>query len=1044
MISGFFIDRPKFAIVLAILITLLGALALLVIPVAQYPDITPPQISVTATYPGADAQTIADTVAEPIEEQVNGVKNELYMSSTSSSSGTYTLTVTFTIGSDPDIDQVNVQNRVALAEAQLPISVSQQGLKVTQQSSSFLLAINLYSPGNKFDENYIANYANINLNYPLSRIAGVGSTSVLGNAEYAMRVWMNPLRMTALNISPTDVINAIDAQNVQSAAGQIGAAPTADAQQQQLTIVTQGRLTTVDQFRNIIVRANANGGIVRVGDVAQVALGAQTYASSSKLNDYTSSTLGIYQAPGANALAVASSVRAEMAIIGKSLPPGLAYAIVYDSTQFVSANIQEILTTLAITLGLVVVVVFLFLQDWRATLIPLCAVPVSLVGVFAVLYAIGYSANTIDLFAIVLAITLVVDDAIVVVENVTRNLEEHPERSMRDTTRLAMGEITGPVIATTLVLVAVSAPVGFLPGITGQLFRQFAVTIAVSVTISAFNALTLSPALCVLMLRPPKPQRFSVFRLFNRGLDFLRDGYTWIVRWLGTRLWLGWGGLLAVFVAAGLLFVNVPSGFIPDEDQGYFFVNVSLPDGAALVRTQDILERAEQMAHNTPGVANVIELSGFSLISGSQEPNGGALIVILKPWAVRGAAAQQASAIIAKLQQQFNAIPSATLTAFNPPAIPGLGRSGGFDFEMEGHEGQSSSQMAAASRALIYAANQSPALAAVFTTFSAAVPEVLVSVNASRAEILGVAPADIYTVLQAHLGSQFVNYFNLQSQVFQVIVQDNAPYRDEISNIGALYVRSTTGALVPLNSLVTISTVPGANTVNRYNLYPSVEIDGGARGNTSTGQAIAAMASLAAAHLPHGYGFDWTSISFQQLQAGSTGAMVMGFALIFAYLFMVAQYESWSLPVSVILSVVVAVVGALGALLLRGFPLDVYGNVGLVLLIGLAAKNAILIVEFAKTRLAGGETVRKAAEDGARTRFRPVLMTATAFIIGVLPLVFASGAGAGARQSIGTTVFGGMVLASFVGIVFVPLLFVSFELLSRWHPKRPASAKTPT
>ena len=841
MLSGFFIDRPKFAIVIAIVITLAGLLALSVIPVAQYPNITPPQINVSATYPGADAQTVANTIAEPIEEQVNGVENELYMSSTSSSSGTYSLSVTFAIGTNPDIDQVNVQNRVALAQAELPPTVSQEGLKVTQQSSNFVIAVNLYSPDNKYDQNFISNYANINLNYPLSRLTGVGSTSILGNSQYAMRVWMDPVRMTALNITPTDIINAISAQNLQSAAGQIGEPPISSAQQQQLTIVTQGQLTDVNQFRNIIIKTNPGGGIVRVGDVARVELGAQTYTSSSKINQYPSATLAIYQAPAANALSLASAIRKQMAQVSKSFPPGLKYAIVYDSTRFVSANIHEILTTLAITLSLVVAVVFVFLQDWRATLIPICAIPVSLIGVFAVLYLIGYSANTIDLFAIVLAITLVVDDAIVVVENVTRNLEEHPDRPVREVTRQAMLEITGPVIATTLVLVAVFAPVGFLPGISGQLFRQFAVTISVSVLISAVNALTLSPALCGLILRPPKKARFRVFRWFNRGLDFFRDRYASAVRWLSRWLLLAFAALAAVFGAAYLLFVIVPSGFVPNEDQGYFFVNVSLPNGAALVQTQDLLDRVGKLVHATPGVSDVIELSGFSLISGTQEPNGGAVIAILKPWGQRTSAQLQASAIIDRLQKQFDATPAANISAFNPPAIPGLGRTGGFDFEMEGREGQSYQQIAATSRALIYAANQNQALSNVFTTFSASVPELLVKVNTSRAEILGVSPSAIYAVLQAHLGSQFVNYFNLESQVFQVIVQDDSKFRSQMSDIGALYVRSSSGALVPLNSLVTVSTVQGANAVNRYNLYPSVEIDGAARGSVSSGQAIAAM-----------------------------------------------------------------------------------------------------------------------------------------------------------------------------------------------------------
>ena len=1030
MLSAFFIRRPKFAIVISVVITLAGLVALSAIPISQYPNITPPQVTVSATYPGASAETLANTVAQPIETQVNGVPDMIYMQSTSSSSGTYSLQVSFAIGTDPNIDQVNVQNRVQLAMAQLPVEVSQQGLTVRAASSNFVLAVNLYSPDHRYDQVFISNYAYMQLQQQIARTPGVGNTQIFGQRQYAMRIWLDPVRMTALGITATDVMAAIQSQNIQAAAGQIGQPPVAGGQQQQITVLAPGRLSDPKQFAAIVVRTNPNGGVVRISDIARVELAAQQYATSSALDGNPSTTLAIYQSPNANALAVASSIEKQMQELSKQFPPGLKYAIVYNATNFVSANIHEILVTLVVTLLIVVAVVFVFLQDWRATLIPTVAIPVSLIGVFAVLYVLGYSANTVDLFAIVLAITLVVDDAIVVVENVSRTLEEEPGLPVGQATERAMAEITGPVIATTLVLVAVFAPVGFISGVTGSLYRQFAVTISVSVVISAINALTLSPALCGSLLRPPRPARFFGFRWFNRGFDFARDGYTRVVRILVRRLVLAALGVAAAFGLAYLVFERTPTAFLPEEDQGYFFVNVQLPNGASLGRTQAVIRQISDMLSHTQGVAHTIELSGFSLVSGAQQPSAGTVIAIMTPWDERGAKGA-IPRVIATLQPRFSAIPAASIFSFSPPAIPGISTTGGINFVLEARNGQNYQQLASAARGLIFAANQNPDLRAVFTSFSADVPQIMVNVDVTKAALLGVTPAAIYQALQANLGGSYVNQFNYQNYVFQVIVQDEEQFRRQVSDIDQLYVRSSAGAMVPLNSLVTLSTIQGSDAINRYNLYPAVLINGSAAPGRSSGQAIAAMDQVAAKHLPQGYGYDWTAMSYQELQSAGQQASAFLFAVVFSYLFLVALYESWTLPLSVMLPVAFALLGGLVGLLLRGMALDVYGQIGLVLLIGLSAKNAILIVEFAKDRLADGKTdVRAAAVDGARTRYRPVMMTALAFIFGVVPLVVANGAGAGARVSIGTTVFGGMVLASFVGVLFVPALFAGFEFLS--------------
>jgi hydrophobe/amphiphile efflux-1 (HAE1) family protein len=1034
-----FIHRPKLAIVIAVVITLVGFMALSVIPVAQYPNLLPPQVSVSTQYPGGSAQTIVNTIAEPIEEQVNGVPDMLYMQSTSSSSGTYNLTVTFALGSDPNIDQVNVQNRIQLAEPLLPPEVQDEGLSVRSSASSFVMAINLYSPNKKYDQVFISNYAYMHLQQQIARIPGVGNTNIFGEREYAMRVWLNPTRMTALGLTADDVIEAIRSQNLQVAAGQIGEPPVSGPQQQQLTVLTPGELTSVPEFDNIVVRASPNAGVVRIKDIAKVQLGAETYNASAALNGAPSATLAVYEAPDANALEISAAVHAQMRELSKDFPPGLKFAIVYDTTAFVRANIEDIIITLGITLVLVVGVVYLFLQDWRATLIPTVAIPVSLIGTFAVLYVLGYSANTVNLFAIVLAITLVVDDAIVVVENVTRHLEEDPNQSVAAATEEAITEITGPVIATTMVLVAVFVPVAFISGVIGALYRQFAVTISVALSISAVNALTLSPALCATFLRPPRRRRFLFFRWFNQGFAAARSSYGYAVRFISRRVPIAVVTIATVFVGAAIMLKATPTGFLPDEDQGYFFVSVMMPNGASLERTDATLRQVGSILLKMPGVADVIQLGGFNIVTQAPASNAGSLIAIMKPWHARDAG-ESVAAVIGRLQPIFNAIPVAQIVSFNPPPIPGLGSAGGINFVLEARRGQSVQRLAPLSRALIFAANQNPNLARVFTGFSADEPQVLVKVDTAKAELMGVATGAIYQALEANLGGEFVDDFNYQNFVFQVMVQDQPQFRAKIADIDQLYVRNSSGGMVPLKELVSVRTIVGPDAITFYDLYPAVLINGMAGRNKSSGQAMTAMAGVAARHLPAGYGYDWTNISYQEQLASGQEAIAFLSAVAFSFLFLVALYESWTLPFSVMLPVAFASLGGLVALRVRSLGLDVYGQIGLVLLIGLAAKNAILIVAFAKERLQlSGAAPDVAAEEAAQIRYRPVMMTALAFIVGVVPLLAAIGAGAGARQSIGTVVFGGMILASFIGILFVPALFVAFERLAETMSRRPRS-----
>ena len=1033
MLSGFFIGRPKFAFVISIVIVLAGTIAIRSIPVAEFPEIAPPQVQVTASYPGADAQVVQEAVAAPLEAEINGVEGMLYMSSTSSNGGGYALTITFAVGTDPDLAAVNVQNRVAIAESRLPQDVVRQGIVTRKQSSNMLMVINLTSPEGTHDGLFLSNYASIHLQDPLARIGGVGNVAQFGALDYGMRVWLDPNRLALLKLTAADVAAAVRAQNVQATAGQIGAPPfeagasLADAPQFQYAIRARGRLASVEEFGNVIVRAAADGSFVRLKDVARVELGSQVYDAVSKLNYRPAAMVAVYQSPGANALTVADAVHARLAALSQRFPPDVEYKVLYDTTEAVRASVREVVRTLFITFVLVVAVTFVFLGDWRSTLIPTLAIPVSLIGAYAALYALGFSANMITLFATILAIGVVVDDSIVVVENVQRVMSETGQEA-RAATRQAMGEVTGPVVATTLVLLAVFIPVSFMPGITGELYQQFSVTICVAVVLSSVNALTLSPALCALLLEPPaagaRPGRFA--RLVGR----MRDGYAGLVGGMIRRSGLSMLLFAAFAGGAVFLFRAAPTGFLPLEDKGAFFVNVQLPAGASLARTEAAVDRASAMVREVDGVTDVISVAGFSLFGGAAS-NSALIIPILAHWDERTAPGLRWYVILGEINRRLATLPEAEAFAFPPPPIVGVGMSGGLEAQLQDFAGRSPQDLAAALRALVFNANQDPALANVFSTYAANVPQLFLDVDRDKAEALGVPAAEIFAVLQASLGSSYVNDFNLFGKVYRVILQAEARYRNTAEDIGRLHVRNAAGDMIPLRALVAdVETILGPLSISRYNQAQAAALSGANGAGFSTGEAIRALEAVAGRVLPEGYAIEWTGTSRQELEAGGLVAVIFALALVFAYLFLVAQYESWSTPVSVILSVVIAVFGALVPLAALPFlDNNLYAQIGMVMLIGLASKNAILIVEFAKVRRDAGLPAAQAAVTAARLRFRAVMMTALSFILGVLPLVFASGAGAASRVSIGFVVLSGMVAATVVGVVFVPVLYTVVERL---------------
>jgi len=1030
-LTQFFLRRPIFAAVCSLVLILAGLITIPTLPIAQYPQIAPPVVTVNAVYNGANAEAVESAVTTPLEQAVNGVEGLRYISSTSSNNGVSTITCTFNLGTNLDIAATDVQNAVQSASGQLPNEVKQTGVTVTKNSGTFIMAGALRSSNPQFNQLFLSNYAELNVVNALKRVQGVSNVIIFGQRRYAMRVWVDPHKLEARNLAISDVLASLQEQNVEVAAGSIGAAPEPKNQPFTISVRAEGRLSTPDQFRNVIVRADPNGGYTRLGDVARVELGAEDYSSSIAFDGNKNVVgLGVQQLPTANALQVANGVRKQLDLLSRTFPAGVTYDIAFDTTDFVKESIREVILTLLFSIALVVLVIFLFLQNPRSTLIPAVTLPISLVGTFAVMKVFGFTINTITLFGLTLATGLVVDDAIVVIENIARYIQEKGMGGIEGAAA-AMREVQGAVVASSLVLLAVFVPVAFFPGTTGQLYKQFALTIAAAITISLFASLTLTPVMSALMLTGERESRFPFFVWFNRGLASFRGWYRALLPKLFRRRVFVAALFVAALAATVVLFRSTPTAFIPDEDQGFFIVTIQLPEGASLAQEQAVAARVERILYAQHEVQHVFDVSGFSFTGSG--PNRGIAFIRLLPWGQRGGSAHSLDSILQRVQMQFFGIPGAQIFAFNPPAIQGVGNFGGFQFELEDRGNAGLPTLMQTAYGYMGLGNKNPNLTQVFTTFRIDAPQYQIHMDRDKAKSIGISLTDVFNTMQTDLGSFYVNDFNYLNRSYRVYVQAEDPYRTNLQALQYLYVRSQSGGMVPLSGLGTATLTKSAPIITHYNLFRSIEINGNTAPGKGSGQAITAMEQLAGQIDPPGVSYEWSGLSLDQIQGGSLSALIFFIGIIFVFLVLAAQYESFVDPLIVLLAVPVAILGALAFLGVRGLPSDAYAQVGFVMLIGLASKSAILIVEFANQQIRQGADVVTAAARAAQTRLRPILMTSIAFIVAVSPLVFASGAGSAARHSLGTVVFGGMIVSTVLNLVITPVLYV---IIKSWSLRR--------